>query len=58
MYNLSVGVMGSTNRTSGGLLGAGSFSTAGGGTTSGFPLSAISSSASHQRPYFQLLRFA
>lgn len=57
-FNLSVGVMGSTNLTSGGLFGAGSFSTAGGGTTSAFPISAISSSASHQRLPFQLLRSA
>lgn len=56
--NLSFGVMGSTNRTSGGLFNGGSFSTAGGGTTSGFPISAISSSASHNIPYFQLLRSA
>jgi hypothetical protein len=56
--DLSIGVMGSTNRTTGGLLGAGSFSTAGGATTSAFPLSAITSSASHVRPYFQMLRSA
>jgi hypothetical protein len=56
--NLTFGIMGSTNLTSGGLLMAGSFSTAGGGTTSAFPISAISSSSSHNRPYFQLLRSA
>lgn len=56
--NLSFGVMGSTNMTSGGLLGAGSFSTAGGGTTSGFNISAISSSSNNNRLYFQLLRSA
>jgi|SRR5882672_890677 len=56
--NSSVGVMGSTNLTSGGLLGAGSFSTAGGGTTAALPISAISSSASHPQVYFQLLRSA
>jgi hypothetical protein len=50
--------MGSTNQTSGNMLGAGSFSTAGGGTTSALPISAISSSASHVRPYFQLIRSA
>jgi hypothetical protein len=54
--NLNFGVMGQTNLTSGGLLGAGSFSTAGGGTTAGIPISAISSSASNLRPYFQMLR--
>jgi hypothetical protein len=52
------GVMGSTNRTSGGLMGAGSFSTAGGGTTSGFNISAISSNTSNIIPMFQLLRSA
>lgn len=56
--NAAVGIMGSTNQTSGGLIGAGSFSTAGGGTTSAFPQSAISSSASHPQIYFQLLRSA
>lgn len=56
--NLNFGIMGSTNLTSGGLLGAGSFSTAGGGTTSILPISAISSSASNVRPYFQMLRSA
>jgi hypothetical protein len=50
--------MGSTNGTSGGLIGAGSFSTAGGATTSILPISAISSSASNVRPYFQMLRSA
>jgi hypothetical protein len=56
--NVAFGVMGSTNITSGNM-GAGSFSTAaGGGTTSAFPYSAISSSASYLRPYFQLLRSA
>lgn len=54
--NSAFGVMGSTNLTSGGLMGCGSFSTAGGGTTSGFHVSAISSSASHVRLYFQALR--
>lgn len=57
-HNLAFGIMGSTNFTSGGLMGIGSFSTAGGGTTSGFPISAISSSASHNVPHFQLLRSA
>jgi hypothetical protein len=54
--NLAFGVMGSTNVASGGALGAGSFSTAGGGTTNSFNVSAISSSASNVRPYFQLIR--
>lgn len=56
--NQAFGVMGSTNLTSGGMLGVGSFSTAGGGTTNSIPLSAISSSASHVVPYFQLIRQA
>jgi hypothetical protein len=56
--NVTFGIMGSTNRTSGGLMGVGSFSTAGGGTTSILPISAISSTASFGRPYFQLLRSA
>ena len=57
-WNVNFGIMGSTNLTSGGLLGMGSFSTAGGGTTASLPISAISSSASNARPYFQLLRSA
>ena len=56
--NIAFGVMGSTNLTSGGHFGAGSFSTAGGGTTNSINLSQISSSASHVRLYFQMLRFA
>ena len=56
--DLTFGIMGSTNRTSGGLLGAGSFSTAGGGTTNSIPVSAISSNASNARMYFQLHRSA
>lgn len=56
--DIAFGVMGSTNLTSGGLLGAGSFSTAGGGTTNSLAISLISSSAFHARPYFQLLRSA
>jgi hypothetical protein len=56
--NIAFRIMGSTNGTSGGLIGAGSFSTAGGATTSILPISAISSSASNVRPYFQMLRSA
>lgn len=52
------GIMGSSNATSGGLMGAGSFSTAGGGTTNSIPISAISSMASLAMPFFQLLRSA
>jgi hypothetical protein len=56
--NLTWGVMGNTVFSTGGLMMAGSFSTAGGGTTSALPISAISSSASHVIPHFQLLRSA
>lgn len=56
--NSYFGVMGSTNLSSGGHLGAGSFSTAGGGTTASLPLSAISSSGSNNQVYFQILRSA
>lgn len=52
------GVLGSSNYTSGGLSGHGSFSTAGGGTTSALPISAISSNESNFVPYFQMLRSA
>lgn len=50
--------MGNAGTSGDGLLGAGSFSTAGGGTTSILPIANISSSASNLRPYFQLLRSA
>jgi hypothetical protein len=52
------GVMGSTNLTTGGLAGVGSFSTAGGGTTSAFDVSFISSNASHFIPIWHMLRSA
>jgi len=55
--NIGFGVMGSTNLTSV-LLGAGSFSTAGGGTTNSLNISQISSMASNPRLYFQLIRQA
>ena len=51
-------IMNSTNNQSGGLLGAGVFSTAGGGTTNSLPISAISSNGSNIRLYFQMLRSA
>lgn len=50
------GIMNSTNLTSGGQFGMGSFSTAGGGTTAALPISAISSSATNNFPIFQLIR--
>lgn len=53
----SFGIAGSSNLSIG-FFGAGSFSTAGGGTTANFPISAISTFASAQKPYFQLLRSA
>jgi hypothetical protein len=56
--NVGFGVMGSTNMTSGGQLGNGFFSTAGGGTTANLPISAISSTASNPIPFFMLLRSA
>lgn len=56
--DLSFGVMGSTNRTSNPWNYAGSFSTAGGGTTNSIPISAVSSIASQAFPVFQLVRSA
>lgn len=56
--NAGFGVMGSTNNSSGGYWGAGSFSTAGGGTTANLPISALSTSVNNVRLYFQLLRSA
>lgn len=56
--NVGFGVFGSTNMTSGGQLGQGFFSTAGGGTTNSIPISAISSTASNPTLFFQLLRSA
>lgn len=58
VLNSNVGAMGASNLTSGAYLGAGSYSNATGGTVSGFALSELSTSASHQRLYFQLLRSA
>lgn len=58
LVNLNFGIFGSTNQSTGGLLGGGSFSTAGGGTTTSFPQSAISSSASNPILYFQMHRSA
>jgi hypothetical protein len=56
--DLSFGQLGTANQTSGGLMGVGSFSTAGGGTTNSIPISAISSNSNNARIYFQLLRSA
>ena len=51
-------IMGGTAGSSGGYLGAGSFSTAGGGTTTAFPIGNISSSSANVLPYFQMIRSA
>lgn len=56
--NVGFGIMGSTNLTSGGQLGNGFFSTAGGGTTNSIPISAISSTVSNPIPFFAMLRSA
>jgi hypothetical protein len=56
--NSNFGIMGSTNLTSGGLLGCGSITVAAGATTSSLSMSNMSSSASNARLYFQLLRSA
>ena len=57
--NLAFGVLGNTNMTSGGGgLGAGSYSQVGGGTTGIIQISAISSSASNLRHYFQILGYS
>ena len=57
--NNSLGEFGLANAASNQWVpGLGSFSTAGGGTTSGFPISAVSSSSSHNLPYIQLIRIA
>ena len=56
--NVVVRVMGNTDGTSGGFLGAGSMSTGGATTTASIQQSRISSSASHVMLYFQLIRSA
>jgi len=55
---LSLGEMGSTNLSSNPWMWAGSFSTAGGGTTNSLPISAITSMASQAFPVFMLARSA
>jgi len=59
-FTASIGIMGSTNLSSGGLFGAGSYSftAGGGGTTASIPMSLISSNASNAKLYFQMLRSA
>ena len=56
--NQGFGIMGSTDLASGGQLGNGFFSTAGGGTTNSIPISAISSTSSNPVLMFMLLRSA
>lgn len=56
--NLSFAPPGATAVSTGMPLGQGSFSTAGGGTTSQFALSNVTTSASHVVPAIQLLRYA
>jgi hypothetical protein len=58
LTNISFGIMNSTNLTSGGYVQGASFSTAGGGTISAFPVSALSSAVSNLVFNFQLLRSA
>jgi hypothetical protein len=55
--NIAFKVMGSTNDSTI-QFGAGSFSTAGGGTTAALPCSAISTGASNPQVYFQMIRIA
>jgi len=56
-FNVGVRVMGSTNSQIGQMGGA-SFSTAGGGTTTSFPASALTSAGANSRYYFQMIRSA
>lgn len=57
--NNTIGAFGVANAASNQWVpGHGSFSTAGGGTTSAFPISAVSSSSSHGLPYIQIQRIA
>lgn len=58
VLNSNIGAMGASNLTSGAYLGAGSYSNAAGSTVADFALSQLSTNASHQRLYFQLLRSA
>lgn len=52
--NSNIGILGQANLTSGGYFGAGSVTTSNTTTQSVLPLSVISSTASHQRLYFQM----
>jgi len=57
--NVAFGTLGAaTNSSIGILYGMGSFTTAGGGTTNSIPISAISTTASHAIPLFELARIA
>jgi len=56
-FNVAMRIMGSTNSQIGQMGGA-SFSTAGGGTTTSFPASALTSAGANSRYYFQMIRSA
>jgi hypothetical protein len=57
--NLAFGLLGqATNSSIGPQYGLGSFTTAGGGTTASLPISAISTSAAHNKIFFQLANIA
>jgi hypothetical protein len=57
--NLAFGTIGAATNNSVGLVaGAGSFTTAGGGTTASLPISAVTTSAAHNKPVFQLFHIA
>jgi hypothetical protein len=57
--NLAFGTIGgATNSSVGPYLGHGSFTTAGGGTTASMPISAVTTTGSHNKMFFQLFRIA
>ena len=57
--NLAFGTIGAaTNSSVGPFFGVGSFTTAGGGTTASLPISAITTSGSHNKIFFQMLNIA
>ena len=57
--NLAFGTIGAaTNNSVGPFFGHGSFTTAGGGSTASLPISAVTTSGSHNKMFFQLVRIA
>jgi hypothetical protein len=57
--NLQFGTIGAaTNNSIGPYYGLGSFTTAGGGTTASLPISAITTSGSHNKMFFAIARIA